>query len=59
VVSLLTKEQRAHDLALIVVQYTLNPEYIREHGKHEEGIEDIYITCYEKALATLAKHFPD
>lgn len=56
---MLTIEQRAHDLALLIVQYTLEPEYIKEHGKPEERIEDIYIKCYEDSLSILANRFPE
>ena len=65
---MLSNEQRAHDLALLRVQYALSPEFLRATAKElgaEKGdtisiapdIEGMYFVAYESALSAIAERF--
>ena len=62
---MLTNEQRAHDLALLMVQFKLTPEYLASERMKAIGqeslniqVDDWYFDAYELALDAVNKRLP-
>jgi hypothetical protein len=61
---MLTNEQRAHDLALIMVQDALRPDNIPVGSTNKDGIIkkdafEIYLNAYNIALNAMNRTFQD
>ncbi|MCL2854629.1 MAG: hypothetical protein FWE21_03305 [Defluviitaleaceae bacterium] len=61
---MISNEQRAHDLALLVVKVQLQPENSKSIPKQVDGkvhvsIDEMYFEAYEMALTSINKRFAD
>ena len=57
---MLTNEQRAHDLALLMTKFTMEANATKfAHGENVpvEAIEETYVRAYEKVLPALQSYF--
>lgn len=60
---MITNEQRAHDLAILMVQFKLTPESFAAEALKTSGqelriqVEELYFEAYELALGAINRHF--
>ena len=61
--NILSNEQRAHDLALLIAQAEINKTLVAQVKSENETTEldiyPLYLTAYHEALESFSKDFPD